>query len=104
MIKPVVPPTATVARPEEWITARKEASVWINNAYKIVNGAFPSIDWTFNSPEIDKAQAHFEWYVWAFFYSKTATISDVQEAWKAFYKLHIPGQQQLIEASPTGDT
>lgn len=95
MIEPVIPPGATVTRPEEWVEARREASDWILNAFRAVNGAFPAVDWTRDTPEITKAQEKLDWYIWAYFYSKTATISDVREAWRAYYQLHLPGQADL---------
>jgi hypothetical protein len=102
MIEPAIPPGATVARPEEWIAARAKASQWLQNAHRTVQGAFPGIDWSRDSPEITKAQEQLDWYVWSHFYSDTATISDVREAWRKFYRLHLPGQQDL-ETSPTGE-
>lgn len=103
-VEPIVPPGATVARPEEWKEAREKACEWLKNAHRAVVGAFPTIDFSLDSPEITKAQEKLDWYVWAYWYSKTATMSDVQEAWRAYYRLHIPGQQPMIENSPKGDT
>lgn len=89
VIEPVVPPGATVARPEEWAEARRLSSEWILKAHKVVEGAFPGIDFARSSPEISRAQENFEWYIWAYWYSKTATMSDVQEAWRTYYKLFL---------------
>src|SRR5688572_4613870 len=98
----VIPEGATVARPEEFATARAAAATWLQNAHKAVTGAFPVIDWSRDSPEIQEAQRKLDWYIWAHFYSETATISDVLESWRAYYRLHIPGQQ-TFETSPVGD-
>lgn len=89
MIEPAIPPGATVTRPEEWQEAREQACEWLKNAHRVARGAFPQIDFTRDSPEISKAQEQLEWYVWAHFYSKTATISDVREAWQKFYRLFL---------------
>lgn len=89
-IDPAIPPGATVTRPEEWKEARAKMTEWLKNACKAVKGAFPEVDWKRESPEITRAQENLDWYLWAHFYSQTATISDVREAWRAFYKLHIP--------------
>lgn len=94
MIEPTVPPGATVARPEEWKEARLQACEWLKTAHRAVVGAFPQIDFTRETPEIIKAQEKLEWYIWAYFYSKTATMSDVTEAWKTYYKLFLPEQQK----------
>lgn len=92
-----VPEGATVTDPEAFAKARALASEWINNAHKAVNGAFPGVNWAADSPETQKAQEQLEWYIWAHFFSGTATISDVRDAWRNYYRLHLPGQITLEE-------
>lgn len=88
-VEPVIPEGATVTNHEEWLESSAQAREWIRNAYRTLNGAFPQIDFKRESPEITKAQEKLEWYIWAYWYSKTATMSDVQEAWRTYYRLFL---------------
>lgn len=80
---------------------RAQMSNWIHSAFLAVNGAFPKVNWQRESPEITKAQEALDWALFTCFYSDiggepTGSLDSVREAWRRFYKLHLPGQQELI--------
>jgi hypothetical protein len=78
--------------------AREQMSAWVLKAFRVVNAAFPSVDWTRDTPEVQKAEDDLDWALFTYFYSDiagqpTGTIDGVREAWRAFYRAHLPESQ-----------
>jgi hypothetical protein len=81
------------ANPSPSNKPRASCALWIHKAFKAVNGAYPSVDWTRQSPEITEAEKKLDFYLGAYFYSQferpTVTLEDVRDAWRRYYQLHL---------------
>lgn len=78
--------------------ARAQMSAWVLKACKVVNAAFPAIQWDRDTPETHKAQDDLDWALFSYFYSDitgqpTGTMDGVREAWRKFYRAHLPETQ-----------
>ena len=76
---------------------RPPAVKWLLAAHLAVLRAYPNADFSRESPEITKAADDLEWALHTHFVEfQTNSLDKVQEAWRVYYKLMLPGQQSLI--------
>lgn len=73
---------------------------FVNDLCRVVNAAYPTINWARETPETIKAEDALDFYLGTYFYGEfdppSVTIDQVREAFRTYYKLHIPGQQELL--------
>jgi hypothetical protein len=69
-------------------------SNWLNQAHKAVESAYPNVDWTVDNNETRAADRKLDFYLGAHFLKDggigNVNINAVRDAWRVYYRLHIP--------------